>query len=100
MTGHFQSLAFLNVGIQKHVFFLIRKSDHLAVTIFTSQYSEEFRVPCSAVLLIYLNEEVLLLHSSFLHQQFFFLSIALVLNVGTQKHALFYFFLIRKSDHL
>ena len=35
---------------------------------------------CSAVVLIYLNEEVLLLHSSFSHQQFFFLSIALVLS--------------------
>ena len=50
------------------------------MTIFTSQYLEEFRVPCSAVVLIYLNEEVLLLHSSFSHQQFFFLSIALVLS--------------------
>ena len=48
--------------------------------LFISQYLEEFRVPCSAVVLIYLNEEVLLLHSSFSHQQFFFLSIALVLS--------------------
>ena len=31
--------------------------------VFTYQYSDEFRVPCSEVVLIYLNEEVLLLHS-------------------------------------
>ena len=53
---------------------------HTYKDLFTSQYLEEFRVPCSAVVLIYLNEEVLLLHSSFSHQQFFFLSIALVLS--------------------